>query len=397
MTMKKASAVLLLLASVPVCMSFLCCLEPAYGTEEHTNANEQIQGLIREPLVLNVRLPDGKTATLDAFVTRPDKEGRWPIALITHGTAGDSSDRSKSPNRFSSAAIAFARHGYASVVVMRQGYGQSSGVTESLDGTCLNPNHARAGKIAAADLIAALQAIRLQPWSLPNEAIAVGVSSGGFSVLATGAANPPGLGAIINFDGGRGATGVGKVCGKEQLVASINAFGSLSRVPALWIYAHNDNVFRPALGKALFDGYIASGGVGEFFEAPAYGNNGHSFFAWSPERLWWDRVADFLSQYGLPSAEIVPLPVVDIPAPSKLGAPGKEAFRTYVESRAYEKAFATNGRGAWGVSKGERTQTEASTKAIDFCQKKLKSDDLPACAVYATGNHLAAETQVHGS
>ncbi|WP_430735962.1 alpha/beta hydrolase family protein, partial [Pseudomonas viridiflava] len=108
------------------------------GWTQTSEVNDQIDGLVREPLVLNVNLPDGQTATLDAFVTRPDRPGRWPVALITHGTDGNQIDRAISPNRFSSAAIAFARHGYASVVVMRQGYGKSSGVThyQPQVGTC---------------------------------------------------------------------------------------------------------------------------------------------------------------------------------------------------------------------------------------------------------------------
>ncbi len=37
----------------------------------------QPAGLIREPLVLSEVLPDGQTATLDAFVTRPNGRSAW--------------------------------------------------------------------------------------------------------------------------------------------------------------------------------------------------------------------------------------------------------------------------------------------------------------------------------
>lgn len=352
-----------------------------------SDTHDQVDGLIREPLVLNVRLPDGQTATLDAFVTRPDKPGPWPIALITHGTDGDQTDRAISPNRFSLAAIAFARHGYASVVVMRQGYGQSSGRPEYQGGTCQHPNHARAGKRAADDLIAALQAVRFEPWSAPDEAVLIGHSAGGFSVLAAGAENTPGVRAVINFDGGRGAKNSGEVCDKEHLLSAISAYGKDSRLPTLWVYAANDKVFPRPLDTEMFNTYVSAGGSGEFLEAPAFENDGHHLFEWAPEQLWWPQVADFLSRNELPYKELAPLAVINLPAPANLNASGKESWQAYMENRSYEKAFASNGRGAWAWSKGERTRGEASATAIERCQKYASGDE-PACTVYAIGNSL---------
>ncbi|MCF5710631.1 dienelactone hydrolase [Pseudomonas syringae] len=360
-----------------------------YGWTQTSEVNEQIDGLIREPLVLNINLPDGQSAMLDALVTRPDKPGRWPVALITHGTDGNQIDRAISPNRYSMAAIAFARHGYASVVVMRQGYGKSSGVTEYRGGTCEHPDHARSGKIAADDLIAALQAIRLESWSSPDEAIMMGQSAGGFAVLAVGAENPPGVQAIINFDGGRGATKSGGVCGKEHLLTSIASFGRQSHVPALWFYAANDEIFPLPLGREMFDAYLSAGGIGEFQEAPAFEKNGHFFMEWAPEQTWWNTVAEFLKKQQLPFKEMVALPATDIPAPAKLNAAGKDALPAYAQSQSYEKAFATNGKDAWGWSKGERNQDEATAKAMEYCQHHVIGDG-PACYVYAQGNHLVA-------
>ncbi|MEE4226958.1 alpha/beta hydrolase family protein [Pseudomonas viridiflava] len=359
------------------------------GWTQTSEVNDQIDGLVREPLVLNVSLPDGQTATLDAFVTRPDRPGRWPVALITHGTDGNQIDRAISPNRFSSAAIAFARHGYASVVVMRQGYGKSSGVTEYQHqvGTCEHPHHAKAGKIAADDLIAALSAIRLESWASPDEAIMMGQSAGGFAVLAAGADNPPGVQAIINFDGGRGAIKSGGVCDKEHLLASIESFGRRSHVPALWLYAVNDEVFPMPLSREMFDTYLSAGGIGEFQEAPAFEKNGHVFIEWAPEQTWWNTVADFLSKQQLASQEIVALPATDLPAPAELSAAAKDALRAYAQNQSYEKAFATNGKGVWGWSKGERTQDDAAARAMEYCQKNVIGDR-PACTVYALGNHL---------
>ncbi|MDU8540960.1 dienelactone hydrolase family protein [Pseudomonas syringae group sp. J248-6] len=388
MALKNASIALLLLVLAAGVGTFLLVNEVQQGGALSLIANAHIDGLIREPLLLSVRLPDGSSALLDAFVTRPEKPGRWPVALITHGTNGDSSDRTKSPNLFSSAATVFARHGYAAVVVMRQGYGQSSGFSEKRDGTCLSPHHARAGRIAADDLIAALQAIQRASWSLPDEAVLIGVSSGGFSVLAAGASNPPGIRAIINFDGGRGAKGDGNVCGKEQLLTAIKTYGSLSRLPTLWMYATNDKVFPLPLGEEFFASYIDHGGRGEFFQAPAFGEDGHTFFEWAPEEIWWGRVADFLDKNRLPSDEIISAPVPDLEPPEGLATSGKASFQKYLNSQVYEKAFATNGAGVWAWSGGHRSQDQAGKKALTRCEKMtLAKKGLP-CTVYAVGNTL---------
>ncbi|WP_024656981.1 CocE/NonD family hydrolase [Pseudomonas syringae USA007] len=390
MALKKASIALFLLAFTFAAGVgfFLMENEVQQARALSLVANAHIDGLIREPLLLSLRLPDGSNALIDAFVTRPKKPGRWPVALITHGTNGDSSDRTKSPTLFSSAANAFARHGYAAVVVMRQGYGQSSGISETRDGTCLKPNHARAGRIAADDLIAALQAIQRTSWSLPDEAVLMGVSSGGFSVLAAGAFNPPGVRAIINFDGGRGAKGAGKVCGKEQLLITIKTYGSLSRLPTLWIYAKNDNVFPPQLGEEFFASYIDHGGRGEFFQAPAFGEDGHTLFEWAPEELWWGRVADFLGKNRLPNDEIISAPVPDLDPPEGLATPGKVSFQKYLQSQVYEKAFATNGTTAWAWSGGNRSQDQAGEKALTRCEKTILAKKGLPCALYAVGNTL---------
>ncbi len=49
----------------------------------------QLPGLIREPFRLAVTLPDGTHADLEALLTRPDRPGRFPLALINHGLPRD--------------------------------------------------------------------------------------------------------------------------------------------------------------------------------------------------------------------------------------------------------------------------------------------------------------------
>lgn len=356
--------------------------------------NEQLDGLVREPLSLKVTLQDGRQATLDAFVTRPNKSGRFPIALITHGTNGDASDRKLNPNRFSSPAIAFARHGYAAVVVLRQGYGKSTGDNEYVGGTCKSPRHARAGRVARDNLTAALKAIRDQPWASRDQSLLVGMSSGGFGVLATGALNPPGVQAVINFDGGRGAPEKGRFCDQNGLINAVKSYGQTAHIPTLWIYSTNDKSFSPTLGRKMFDSYRQAGGVAEFFQTAAFEDDGHTILISAPESFWWQRVALFLKNNKLSNEELVTLSSANLSPPDNMSLSGYDAFKEYLAMQSYEKAFATNVEGAWGWTTWARTQEEAAKRAITLCQKGRKKNETE-CTLYAAGNQMAAHEKSH--
>lgn len=350
--------------------------------------NQQFEGLIREPLMLRVTLPDGKPALLDAFVTRPAGVKRWPVALITNGTAGTAEfDRwEMNPNRMSGTALTFARHGYAAVVVLREGYGYSSGGAEYTGGTCAHPLHDLAMKRDEDDLLGALSAIRLQPWASRNEAILAGMSAGGFGVLAAGAGRPSGVKAIINFDGGRGAGDNASVCDKAGLLKTFAAIGAASHAPSLWLYSLNDRLFPPLIGISFFNSYASAGGAGRFVVMPPYGINGHVFMDSAPESFWWDTVAEFLREEGLPYREKVAVSRKQIPFPPSLNnAAGTSAFREYESAQLYEKAFAVDTSGDWGMSYWARTATEAAATALRNCHKHQRNTK-EKCRVYAVNN-----------
>ncbi|WP_353655844.1 CocE/NonD family hydrolase [Erwinia sp. S59] len=358
---------------------------------EQTTGAPQLAGLIREPLTLTVTLPNGQHAALDAYVTRPDTPGVFPIALITHGTDGtEQSDRQQlTPNRFSAAAITFARHGYAAVVVMRQGYGQSTGHNDYQGNSCAHPQHALAGKMAREDLLAALVAIREQPWAAQHQAVLVGQSSGGFSVLAASALNPPGVQAIISFSGGRGAMGEDQVCDKTSLLAALKSYGQTAHIPTLWLYSANDQSFSPQLGKEMFKAYRHADAKGKLVTLPAFGDDGHDLLISAPEEFWWRSVSSFLSQQYLPNHEVVSISKVVLAAPAGLTTSGQQAFKHYLSDRGYEKAFASNGEGVWGSAHWARTQQDANHEALAYCEQYREKGEA-ACTVYAAGDQRSA-------
>lgn len=362
-----------------------------FSAATQTIVATQLAGLIREPLALTITLPDGQRAVLDAYVTRPDTPGVFPIALITHGTDGtEQSDRQQlTPNRFSAAAITFARHGYAAVVVMRQGYGQSTGHNDYQGNSCAQPQHALAGKMARDDILAALVAIREQPWAAQHQAVLVGQSSGGFSVLAASALNPPGVQAIIAFSGGRGAMGEGLVCDKTSLLAALKTYGQTARIPTLWLYSANDRSFSPQLGKEMIKAYRHADAKGKLVTLPAFGDDGHDLLISAPEEFWWHSVSSFLSQQHLPNHELVSISEVVLAAPAGLTPSGQQAFKHYLSDRGYEKAFASNGEGVWGSAHWARTQQDANHEALAYCEQYREKGEA-ACTVYAAGDQRSA-------
>ena len=72
---------------------------------------------------IRVPLPAAGSRSFEALLVRSNEPGRYPLALITHGSRRSPSERpNMSPLAMLSQAIEFARRGWA-VVLMRRGYG----------------------------------------------------------------------------------------------------------------------------------------------------------------------------------------------------------------------------------------------------------------------------------
>lgn len=362
-----------------VAVVLLVCACPAFATMT------QLPGLVREPMRLAVILPDGTKAELEALVTRPDGPGRFPLVLINHGIPRDVSGTVRlTPESYSSPAIVFAQHGYAAVVVNRRGFGLSSGSIDLPMGPCGDRDYTGAARAQAIDILAALAALREEPWVDADHVIVLGHSLGGMAALAGAPDLPPGVKGIIDFAGALGSAMSGMVCSPTHLVATMHDLGAVVHIPSLWIFAQNDQFFGPALARQMFDAYTAAGAPAEFDAAPPYGHNGHLLIFSPPPAVWWPRVAEFLDQLHLPTRLVADLPSPgDLPEPANLDARGKEDFARYGHNRDYEKAFATDGKGHYASIVMERSQENAEAAALAHC--KSRGWD---CKIYAVGNTL---------
>ena len=354
------------------------------------SADTALPGLVRQDRLIPVSLNDGSEVKLETMIVRPDRPGRFPLVLLVHGTnpaAGqafrDAAAR-QSPTDLLNAAVAFAQHGYAVASIMRRGFGRSEGrFAESLSGPCDDRDYLAVGRIAAEDVTGAVVMLRGEPWVEPDQVLLMGHSTGGFAVTAAAAGNPAGVIGVLNFEGAHGSV-PGHTCSPDHLVADAGIFGRTARIPALWIYSENDRSAPPALGRRMFDAYVASGAPAQLQVLPPFGVDGHALLSMGPADIWWPAVESFLNQLRLPTSVLVELPPrASIPAPMLLNAACTDYFDAYVKAWTDAKAYAWNREGHCS-SVITRTVEEAKSEALRQCVAAWKE-----CSLYAVGQGLA--------
>ena len=321
---------------------------------------------------------------LEAILIRPEGTRRYPLALISHGAPREASQRAEmTPNRFYAQAMEFARRGFAALVVMRRGYGDSAGEYSESNGPCTSPDYLVSARASAEDLRAAIAAMKARSDVATDGMIAVGQSAGGFATVALTANPPPGLVAAINFAGGRGSPANGKICDEAQLVETFGKLGAASRIPMLWIYTQNDQYFGPDAARKFHAAFTAAGGLAQFIDAPAFGSDGHNLFASGIEK-WTPYVDGFLAAKNLGARDLLAAPPLpDIPPPPQLAARYRESFMSYLKSGPH-KAFAIAPNGGFSWRTGRRSVQNAKDDALKGC-----AEYGTGCAVYAVDDALA--------
>lgn len=245
-----------------------------------------------------------------AYVVHPVGNGPFPLVVMNHGVSLNPNDRSFFPLvEFRDAAMWFAQRGYM-VVAPTGAYGAAAldipeqglfSVFYSKVGKCENPNFRDAGMAVAALDKWIIDYLTDQKLAVPDSAIVVGQSAGGWAAIALSSQNLPSVKAIIAFAAGRGGRVGGKPnnnCAPDKLVEATAEFGRTARVPMLWIYIENDTYFGPDLSKRMLAAYVDAGGRAEYHLMPPFGNEGHIFID-SPDSIpqWSPLVSQFLDKH----------------------------------------------------------------------------------------------------
>ncbi len=230
---------------------------------------------------------------------------------MNHGVSLNAKERSFFPLvEFRDTAFWFARQGYLVVAPVGPGYGGGGfdvpergiyGPFFSHIGPCDNPNFRGAGLMIATLDNWIIDYLTEQKLVIPNKAIVVGQSAGGWGAIALSSQNPSSVRAIITFAAGRGGRVDGKPnnnCAPDELVRATAAFGQTSRIPMLWLYSENDTYFGPELSKRMHDAFTAAGGNAEYHLLPPVAGDGH-FLVHSVDAMpvWTPLVIDFLQRH----------------------------------------------------------------------------------------------------
>jgi pimeloyl-ACP methyl ester carboxylesterase len=233
---------------------------------------------------------------LAAYIHKPndfDPGKKYPVVIISHGTATDSYTRAHTRYDYVHASEYFLRKGFVAVVPMRRGYGGSdgAGIADRI-GSCNNPDYASAAKEGAKDLVAVIAYVKGLDFVDPKNILLAGTSSGGFVSLSAASLNVDGVVGVINFSGGQGGLGravpSGHACCEESLVETMGSFGK-AKIPTLWIYSSDDSFFGPDLARAMFNAFVRNGGKGRLSIIPPFG---HALLSKQEGIMQWAPYAD---------------------------------------------------------------------------------------------------------
>lgn len=328
--------------------------------------------------VLMLRTASGDT--LETTLFRPDGPGPFPTLIYNHGKeAGAPTAQTRA--RPLAVARAFVTRGYLVAVPMRRGFARSSGAYREL--SC---DAGANGLRQAEDIAEAVDALRRLPEVDASRIVLLGASYGGLASIAYARRPAPGVRGVVNFSGGLWQTGC--LNWQDDLAAAFARYGQQARLPSLWLYGANDQLWPDALVYRMFADYAAGGSRATLVDYGHYKNDSHRLLGdRDGVAIWWPPLAVFLTRLGLPTvpryrveAPAPPTPsgyaaVHDVVAVPFLDSEGRLAYQAFLQQFP-SRAFALSASGAWAWAEGG---DDPAAVALDTCQRRSR---LP-CRLYA--------------
>jgi dienelactone hydrolase len=321
-----------------------------------------------QEIFLNARI-DGRIFRLEALVTKAKgAEGRLPVALLLHGKdlLGSAMGDIR-PSISAAQARDLADRGWLAVSFTRRGFGRSDGPFPAL-ASCVTPRLDDQFTSDAGETLAVIEALRQRPDADLSRILAIGVSAGGGAALALAARSPPGLVGIVNLSGGLSFP----TCADKSepaLVAAVGRLAGKSKIPQLWIYADNDELFPAPLVNKMHEAALEAGADVRRVSLPKLEPRGHNVFGSVPGRRMWLRELDnSLRGWKLPTHK--PDTVVEWSKELKLGERDRAGLERYLTDPTH-KAMAYSGKDKrlyWRFA--ARSAKEASDEAMKDCTAK---------------------------
>ena len=352
-------------------------------------------------VVEKVRIPAGNGRyEVVATILRPEGPGPYGAVVLNHGVSASARERAReSADLLIGAASVFARRGYAVIMPLRRGFGETGGPMAEDPGSCANPDYMRAERNAADDVMAAYQYAQTLPYIDSKRMILAGQSAGAMVALFTaGTRQPEGLIAVLGFAAGRGGdplSSPGVPCAVEPVARVLDRLGQAVKVPVLFHYAENDMFFNPKTTRMWFDRFTAGGATAEYVLQPAFGTDGHYLFGSTlGVRYWLPTVERFLGKHNVQFARIDAaepdrqmLLAVDKLPNVKTDA-CRNLYRAFLEAPG-PRAYAVSGDGRCGFAGGVQDARDA---AIRQCGTVAKSN----CMLYAVDDAVIWKEAVAG-
>ncbi|WP_170845095.1 dienelactone hydrolase family protein [Chitinasiproducens palmae] len=330
-----------------------------------------------------VMLPTPGGGMLETTLFRPDGPGPFPILIYNHGKErGLPAHQARA--RPLPVAREFVSRGYLVAVPMRRGFAQSSGSYDEMP--C---DAAENGRRQADDIADAVAALSRLPYADAGRIVLLGASYGGLATIAYADRPNSGVRGVINFSGGLRQTGCADW--EADLIEAFSLYGRAARLPSLWLYGANDQLWPHGLGFDMFAAYAAGGSRATLVDFGPYKDDSHRLLGdRDGVSTWWPPVAAFLTRVGMPTAPRYavdtrhsPAPsgyadVHDVTAPPFLDPAGRSAYLDFL--RQYpSRAFALSASGAWAWAEGG---DDPMSVALDTCQQRSRAP----CRLYAVDN-----------
>ena len=221
--------------------------------------------------------------------------------------------------------------------------------------------------------------------------LVAGQSFGGWNTLAFGTLNVPNVKGLISFAGGVSVSDCDRPT--ESLIEAAGYLGARTKIPSIWFWGENDQVFPASTWRPMYQRYHDAGGPAELVAYGTFMIDSHNLLGF-PESVGiiGPKLDAFLARVGLPSRllypEYLPIPVPppshyaaleDVAAVPYMTEPGRALYQRYLaKSLPRAVAIAPNGNAAIGAG-----GFDPLAKALELCGKPASG-----CRLYAVDNDV---------